>query len=908
MSEGEFCSKCGLYFCRSDDAFCSGCGAPRAKLGMELLPEALFVGERPPKICARLSNKSCADLQIGSLGLPAWLQGPPGRLPVISAGGQASILLSVKDLLRDEAVGTVTANTPAGSAAAELTVISRAPQIACEPQQIRLWRLDEACNQEEFELHLLRGALRILSIGTESSELTVAADIPPGGLVCDAARPLYAKISLQSAADAGQFSVIEKNVSTRLIVAYQSPHGPMTAEVPIDISRCKPPQLYWPQELKRPELRYQTSGQMLRFVICNQSANDNGLQNGPLVILDAELKARAVPEAKIRRATHFPVAVDGGGSMSVEFETDFSALRGQAEKLVYLKLKVATNLTTREWTVPLKIAPMPEFGGVVAIDFGSSNSCCAVWQEGSVPELVQVDDRTNFVAPTVVRYRRLTPPPEIETGARPKELAAQYAYIAASTADRLKQRLGDQGPLVSIRPEEDAKWVERRITDVAADYLRNIRRKAELAKQARFRDFVLTHPARCSLRQYRHLRSALRAAFDAGNDEIRIQFLPEPVAALIDYIVQRQKAPGEHSDYVVASFDLGGGTTDVSIVKVTQKSGKKCHTRIVPDVLYSCGDRFGGEDLTDFLQAELASRVSQHIASDAFKGANNISGSVTPVLPIEDVLGTANETVRLNRNVLRQIAEVFKVSLSSEQAKLPEMFVVHLDVGAQTGAYSIRLADVRGLGGKDLELAFNDYARIEIAKRIEMLTRAIAITGSTPSVIQLSGKTSYLPVVHTVLAEAFGGIEIERAPDPKECVAKGACLMRAMRRGVAIEFDLDTPVLTSTIGAYALSSSYFQPILKVGEKVPAEGLQKVLPQAWDGRNPVVLWEDLNGAEEDVPDYAAAEKLSRLGVWAPESWQNVSADSVWDIRISLRNFELEVAAVGPDDELVSMRQL
>jgi Molecular chaperone len=872
-----------------------------------MLPEVLYVGELPPRVFVRVNNDSCAEQTIKTIGLPEWItQMPRKGALTIPSGGSASFFTTVNRPLEREALGCLTVTTSAGSGKGELAVIGRNPGLTCEPDRVALWRTsDGRHNLAAVKIRPSRGALKIVGAQASDTQIEVVSDLPQMGRIVDEARYLEVKVGLGSlVGTTGQLMRVEETTQT-LVISYQSPHKVETAKLAIKIDRCRPPKMFWPGEFEKPQVRFPTSGQRLTLVIGNFTKSDSGHHNGPLVVERAVLTAPQLSGARIRCLTALPVEIAGAESIPLEFELDLSSESHKPQALTELKLQVQTNLKTKEWRVPLKIEPMPAFDGVVAIDFGSSNSCCAVWQEGGEPKLLRLDDRTGDVSPTVVRYKRLEPPPDIETGARPKDLAAQTADIAASTADHLKQRLGDNRALITIRPEDEARWVERPIVNVASDYLRNVRHKAELAKGARFRDFILTHPARCSLRQYKQLRAALQTAFNAEDGDMRVQFLAEPVAALISYIADREgKSKGEHNDYVAAAFDLGGGTTDISIIRVHCAPGRNGQTRIVPEVLFSCGDRFGGEDLTDFLCDALAERVRAFVQSEPFRSANNMS--VAPKLILEEGLGAAIETARLNQNSLRMIAEAFKVSLSDQRASLAESFQIHLQVGSESGLYSVRLADVRSFGGEDIAGLFLAYARAQLTERVAMLKNAIDGCGVAPDVIQISGKTSHLSVVRETLVAAFPSVQIIRAPDPKECVVMGACLTRSMRRGVYIDLDMERPCLTSSIGAYGLASTAFQTIFRVGQPIPDDGLKGTLAQAWDGKGPIVVWEDLKGAVTDVPDFEAAKHFKKLGTWEPEERRELVDGDVWDLHVVLRDFELKVTAVGPNRDEVAFR--
>ncbi|MGA8088698.1 MAG: virulence factor SrfB [Terracidiphilus sp.] len=835
--------------------------------------------------------------------LPKWLRLNETKKAKLAPGETQNLILQVQDPLQQVMTGPIAVITEAGSGHAQLLVIDRAPKLECDPPRVQAWVApDGKRSRNRVTLRPVSGLLIVHKVNIVGSRLSADAKIAPGGECVGEGQDLDVEISM----DGVPRSAIETHINTELEVEYESPHGVEKTRARLEVDMRRPPQLRWSGEFSQPQERWQSSGQRLNFELHNQSEDgrETGLNNGTLVVEQAELLAGTLSGISIQRLTQLPIEIEGGASRIVEFDLDLSSLQGQPPVLASLGLRVATNLPVREWKAPLKVRPMPLYDGVAAIDFGSSNSCCAVWSLGNEPELLALDEDKAVVSPTAVRYLTLeTTPPGIETGARVKRLAAEYPDIAASTADRLKQRLSDVEQQLSIRPEKDARWVERRASEVAADYLRNVRHAAEKAKGAALRDFILTHPARCSLRQFSRLREALAQAF--GSNDGRVRFMQEPIAALIDFFVERAgRTNGK--DYTVASFDLGGGTTDIALVRVQHEIDRE-QVRILPQVLYCRGERFGGEDLTDYLANELAARCQKHLSRS---GKSNAS-----VLIAEGMVGAAEHDIRLNRAELRSVANQFKASLSQEgkeaRNQVPKEVQLRVLDDGQTRTETIVFAHIEGdqFASKSLTQMFLEFAREQIQMRAKTLRKAVEDTGSTLDIIQISGKTTYLSVVREAIEAELPNVAIERAAKPKECVVTGACQSRALHRGsVVIELDTNTQRTTSTIGAFGFDSPHFQPIFKVDQVIPVEGLAGQLARAWDGNEPVVLWEDLDGSDRQIDTHEAAKMLDRLGTWLPESTRHVVPGNEWALLVRLQEFRLTVKAFGTDGDSVAFRPL
>ena len=530
----------------------------------------------------------------------------------------------------------------------------------------------------------------------------------------------------------------------------------------------------WREEHSPPSPLVAMAHQKLIFTLANLSHDDGGLRNGPLRIEEVSLRPPAGINCNVHLNSILPADVSGGDSLSCEFDLN---LDGAAPNLYHFQMQVRSNgpQQAKTFLVPVTVSAVPEYDGIIAIDFGTSNTCCALLEaDGAEQDLESVElDGDRTTCPTLVRYIDLDGPvPEIETGVAIKNLAAASDEVAASSVDRLKQQLGADTWLIAVRPKNSQEWRQREARTAAADYLRHIREVAEWKKQAHFGDFVLTHPAVCSLRQYRNLRLAIEEAFGT---RVRIDFLQEPVAALVPFFAEMAVISGT-SAYTVASFDLGGGTTDITLVSVTHKQDTAGNLEIKPEIVTSWGEQFGGEDLTDFLVKELTARCKKILQGErpGFQLADRqVKGSSTP-----DFLR--------NRAALREGAEQLKAGLSEDPAVKQEKFRGLL-LRAVCTDQDHPMEDIRfdaqkldGQGNASLEVVFLSHVRTRISQLALRLKQSAKRLPSLDH-IHLSGKTTFLPVVRQVLEQHFAS-RLHRASDPKECVVRGACMARAMGR------------------------------------------------------------------------------------------------------------------------------
>ncbi len=887
MAEERLCLACGAWWLRVDDAFCSYCASPCAQLSLITSPAVLHVGHRPPRLLARLTNHSCATLALESLTLPPWLSSPlhPAQL----LPGQVFSWSSLADYasVRSPQAGCIRASTSAGEAENEVLWVAEKPSLTVSPARVEVWAgCDAIANHAPLTLFSAVGKLRIrgVSVGGTARLLPantrVECPLPSAGQLASPDEGV--SLSFHYDARKSDVGVAEQAI----LVTYDSPHGPAQTRVPLPVSVLHPPELRWDDQHRRPVLLHPTNHQRLSFTFKNQSPDgrSGGGENAPLVITSCELLPPAGLAIASRLLAPPPESLSGGHTWVAECELDLQSMRGESARQVELQLHVVTNLPALHSPVTIQIEPLQPRDGIVAIDFGSSNSCCAVLEPGGDLQLIPLD-RDAPVSPTLLSYLSLNEPPEVETGAHIKR-AVEDEERAASTADRLKQRLGDERQTLSVRPKNARHWLTREAGQAATDYLRDIRQAIERARNGTFDDFVLTHPARCSLRQYQRLRQALVQAFDSPG--ARISFLQEPIAALIPYMVERAAQPGSEP-YTIASFDLGGGTTDIALIHVTYQSPQPGTVHILPSIVYCRGLNFGGEDLSDFLVAELRRRCASFLSA-GHPGAKLID---------EGVPGTAALDVRRNRAALLQAAEQFKASLSGRS---PEPDAIPLRVLLPQGVTTTINADfrpIRSSVGGDLAKLFTAHTHAEVSRAAHLLLCALRDEASIRlDVIQLSGMTTFLPIVRETLAGLFPSVRLVRPVDPKECVVRGACLSRSMLRGPILLRLPPSQRMTSTIGLFPLTGGVFQAIFKVDSVIPPEGLEQIVPTFWDGDESILLWEDLNDTHTPVPYSAAAALLNRIGSWKPQRRLALAPEQRWPIRVTLRDLELQVQALDP----------
>ena len=311
--------------------------------------------------------------------------------------------------------------------------------------------------------------------------------------------------------------------------------------------------------------------------------------------------------------------------------------------------------------------------------------------------------------------------------------------------------------------------------EISAFILKALKERADRALGRDVRKAVITVPAYFTDAQ----RQATREAGEiAGLTVVRI--INEPTAAALSY------ESGGAGSRTLLLYDLGGGTFDVSVVRIEQG---------VVEVLATAGDnQLGGDDF----DALVLERLNAHV---------------------ETALGIENaRDDRLLQARLRRAAERAKIELSDQPwVRVEEDHVATVDGEAVHLACELTRADFE----RDLE-PFLD-------RSLQAVTTALQDAGVRPSQLDrvlLVGGSTRIPRVAAVLTERLGQ-EPHGEVDPDLCVALGAGVQAGIEMGQDMQAVL-VDITPYTFGTSAAGELYgmpyahqFFPLIRRNSKLPA---------------------------------------------------------------------------------------
>ena len=370
---------------------------------------------------------------------------------------------------------------------------------------------------------------------------------------------------------------------------------------------------------------------------------------------------------------------------------------------------------------------------VIGIDLGTTNSLAAYMKEGR-PSIIPAEDG-KLLVPSVVSF-------DLSRGVLVGHEAVNRLVLEPERTVYSVKRLMGKG-LEDVR--EDMEWLPYLISpesaqvirvvvgdqqytppELSAFILRELKRNAEGFLEEEIRQAVITVPAYFNDSQRQATKDAGKLA---GLDVLRI--LNEPTAASLAYGLDTKK------EGIIAVYDLGGGTFDISILKVQEG---------IFEVLSTNGDtHLGGDDMDRVLSSLFHKEIQEQSGIDL---SSNREGS----------------------QAIRRDAIAAKHQLSFEKTAS-----MNTQLPGTSFSYERRLTRT------ELELLIDPI----VERTMDPCRMAMKDAQLTPEEIDevvLVGGTTRIPLVRRRVEELF-----RRAPhtelNPDEVVALGAALQADILAG-----------------------------------------------------------------------------------------------------------------------------
>lgn len=384
-------------------------------------------------------------------------------------------------------------------------------------------------------------------------------------------------------------------------------------------------------------------------------------------------------------------------------------------------------------------------GKVIGIDLGTTNSCVSVVENGQA-KIIE-NSEGHRTTPSIIAY---TDDDQVLVGQSAKRQAVTNPKNTLFAIKRLIGRRFEDDvvqkdikivPYSIVKADNGDAWVEvdgkkMAAPQISAQVLSKMKNAAEEYLGETIKEAVITVPAYFNDSQRQATKDAGRIA---GLDVKRI--INEPTAAALAYGMDK----GKKSDAVIAVYDLGGGTFDVSIIEMASVDGEQTF-----EVLSTNGDTFlGGEDFDLLLIDYLV---------DEFKKESGLDLSQDPIA--------------LQR--LKEAAEKAKIELSNNQQTDVNLPYITAD---KTGPKHLNMKITRS----KLEALVGELVERTIAP-CEMALKDAGLQISDINDIILVGGQTRMPIVQKRVEEFFSKAP-RRDVNPDEAVAMGAAIQGAVLSG-----------------------------------------------------------------------------------------------------------------------------
>ena len=384
-----------------------------------------------------------------------------------------------------------------------------------------------------------------------------------------------------------------------------------------------------------------------------------------------------------------------------------------------------------------------KMGKIIGIDLGTTNSCVSVL-DGDVAKII-VNAEGERTTPSIIAYTDgetlVGQPAKRQSVTNPQNtLFAIKRLIGRRFEDEEVQRDIKIMPYNIVKADNGDAWVEARGNKMAppqisAEVLKKMKKTAEDYLGEKVSGAVITVPAYFNDAQRQATKDAGRIA---GLDVKRI--INEPTAAAFAYGVNNSVG-----DSIVAVYDLGGGTFDISIIEIDEVDGEKTF-----EVLSTNGDtHLGGEDFDNRLINFLVEEFKKEQGFDL-----------------------RNDPLAMQR--VKEAAEKAKIELSSAQQTDINLPYITADA---TGPKHLNIKVTRA----KLESLVEDMVKATLDPLRVALKDADLSISEINDVILVGGQTR-MPLVQATVAEFFGK-EARKDVNPDEAVAMGAAIQGAVLSG-----------------------------------------------------------------------------------------------------------------------------
>lgn len=623
----------------------------------------------------------------------------------------------------------------------------------------------------------------------------------------------------------------------------------------------------------------------------------------------------------------FPMTIEGGTHQNIEIIVFSVDILPDTYPVKFTIISDCATTSEYQYILNVTVKKREPYPYHLAIDFGTTNSCCAYYDNSSdslklIPlEDRDTDDTVNLtlsdiaIMPSSIIY--LTKPEngkDYDVGAKAVDArmdSRDGPYYISSVKRWLGFGWRRQFPNnQQWQPLDVVTHILKHIINKAEDYLEQQRIPSKITK------CVVTYPTKFD----KNPQDALRQAFEnIGITDDNLILIDEASAASMKIISEKYETL--QNDYRLLVYDFGGGTIDIVLSQVTKKENDITIEPIARD-----GDpKYGGDDVTqaivDYVLSEYKRRIAKISPEHNFCIPYFGPRETPPSFGNPDIDNATHQNAAALYTRAEEMKKEFDTPSETE-------FTLDLNVVEDTpqplsdfvrNILKERIQDENTLTERTqhilrVKLSENQFRQLiapALNKTFAMIDTMIADNGNhLPNLIVLAGQSSRMRFVKEMMAAHFKDnhykdIEIRLDKHPKTCVVMGAAeysLTRSLsdEEGGGIQINLENKTHTRLgIRRRRGFQRIFGEIIPKGKLIPDEsyGLTNFPLETW--LVPIEVLEHF-GSDDSLD----LDHISPIGSYNLDLPQDISNEALQKAKLKMAvelNGEITLTAMVGDNE-------
>ena len=610
------------------------------------------------------------------------------------------------------------------------------------------------------------------------------------------------------------------------------------------------------------------------------------------IVLNSPSKLVQLPNVE------FPLSIEGGEHNNIEMQISAVGIEPKAYPINFTIKSNCEDAPEYKGVLNVNVKELEAYPHYLAIDFGTTNSCCAYLDlDTDAIKLVHLDSRIDPIK--VVGYDPNIIPSLIFYQNQSKN-AEGYLVGYDAKGSHLDETEGHYR-IRSVKRWLGFDWYRQfpnnlklQPRDVVADILEHIIKRSEehldtLSTKSKIKRCVVTYPTMFDIKQQEDIKQAFEKV---GITDLIL--IDEASAASLGTISQRK----QQGDYRLLVYDFGGGTIDIVLSQVTNNG----NDITIEPLAHGGNPKYGGDDVTqaivDFVLDEFGRRIK--------KEKSNLRFDILYVNPRKIWQSSGDQkkdrATVFNTSFLYDRAEELKMALSDQDEAnrdFPLSIVVGDDVrpleSLTQGKINVSISTER------LHSFVADKLRQTFAD-IDAMIRENG--GHLPEIVILAGQSSKMPMVKEMMTTHFqkkyqtDDVDIQLSESPKECVAIGAA-QYGMTHSLPSKVRFEIRNFRKTHSSIGIMQSdgrqqVFEEIIPKGRLIPDESFGRT-------NTPLAAGETYIDVRES---FGTNDKLSPIDDYILTLPENIPGEALRNACLKMaveESSEIKVAALVGNDE-------